>query len=194
MFVNRQQGGGKIHIVDYQGAAPGQINYYESWGDSSMLGGWLDDGDVQLVGDFRGLGYDQVMFVNRQAGGGKVMIVDYKAAVPGQIRYVESWGGSSLLNGWLDDADRQVAGDFRGLGYDQVMFVNAQPGSGKVMMVDYKGAVPGQVPYWGEWTNSVWFDNGDWQIPGDFRGLGRDQVMFVNRQPGGGKIQLLDGR
>ncbi|WP_437994758.1 M12 family metallopeptidase [Sorangium sp. So ce185] len=198
MFINRQPGGGKVMIVDYQGAAPGQVTYWESWGDSSLLGGWLDDADRQLVGDFRGLGRDQVMFINRQPGGGKVMIVDYQGAAPGQVTYWESWGDSGLLGGWLDDADRQLVGDFRGLGRDQVMFVNRQPGGGKVMIVDYQGAAPGQVAYWESWGDSSllggWLDDADRQLVGDFRGLGRDQVMFVNRQPGGGKVMIVDYR
>ncbi|MEZ4295884.1 MAG: hypothetical protein R3B70_12990 [Polyangiaceae bacterium] len=198
LYVNRQQGGGKIMIVDYAGgAAPGQVRYWESWGDSPLLSGWLDDGDRQIVGDFRGVGHDEILFYNRQPGGGRVMIVDYGAgAVPGQVPYWESWGDSPLLDGWTDDGDLQLAGDFRGLGRDQVLYMNRQPGGGRVMIVDYAGGVPGSVPYWESWGDSPllngWTDDGDLQLVGDFRGSGHDQVLYVNRQEGGGKVMVVD--
>ncbi len=120
--------------------------------------------DLQLVGDFMGLGYEQVMYVNRSPGGGKVMVVDYRSGtVPGTVRYWEHWDESSLLNGWLDDNDLHLMGDFMGLGYEQVMHVNRSPGGGKVMMVDYRsGTVPGAVRYWEHWDQSAllngWLD------------------------------------
>jgi hypothetical protein len=69
------------------GVTPPRLPYYESWGYSNLLGGWIYDGDRKLVGDFRGLGRDQVLFINRQQGGGKIHIVDYQGAAPGQINY-----------------------------------------------------------------------------------------------------------
>jgi hypothetical protein len=198
MHFNRQVGGGRLMILDYAaGAVPGQVKYWEDWGQSPLLNGWVDDGDLQLTGDFLGLGRTQVMYVNRQVGGGKIMIVDYASgAAPGQVKYWENWGQSPLLSGWLDDGDLQLTGDFLGLGRTQVMYVNRQVGGGKVMIVDYAAAAPGSVHYWENWGQSPllsgWLDDGDLQLTGDFRGLGRTQVMYVNRQVGGGKVMVVD--
>src|SRR5262249_35678713 len=76
--------------------------YLEQWGDSALLDGWEDEADRYAVGDFLELGYDQVMYWNRdpQRGRGRVMIVDYSGGqVPGQPRYLEQWGDSPLLDG-----------------------------------------------------------------------------------------------
>jgi hypothetical protein len=156
--------------------------------------------DLQLVGDFMGLGYEQVMYINRSPGGGKVMVVDYRSgAVSGTVRYLEYWNQSPLLNGWLDDNDLHLVGDFMGLGYEQVMHVNRSPGGGKVMVVDYRsGAVPGVVRYLEYWNQfpllDGWLDGNDLHLVGDFMGLGYEQVMHVNRSPGGGKVMVVDYR
>jgi hypothetical protein len=199
MYVNRGGDGGKVMIVDLPACdVGGQAPYWESWGDSPVLNGWLDDGDLQLVGDFMGLGHSQAMYFNRQPGGGRVMIMDYAGgSAPGAARYWESWGDSPLLNGWTDDGDRQLVGDFMGLGHSQVMYFNRQPGGGRVMIVDYaSGSAPGSVRYWESWGDSLlldgWTDDGDRQLVGDFMGLGHSQVMYFNRQPGGGRVMIVD--
>jgi hypothetical protein len=118
MYWNRDQqpGSGRVMIVDYSGGqVPGQQLYLEKWGDSDLLDGWEDDGDRYAVGDFLGMGHDQVMYWNRdqQPGSGRVMIVDYSGGqVPGQQLYLEKWGDSDLLDGWEDDKDWQVQGSF----------------------------------------------------------------------------------
>ncbi|WP_233166308.1 serine protease [Archangium sp. Cb G35] len=202
MFINRDGVGGKVMVVDYKaGIVPGTVRAHESWTGPSWLGGWIDDGDLQRVGDFRGLGHDQVMFINRGGIGGKVMVLDYSVSVqPGLLGtqvYSEAWGQSAQLDGWIGDEDLQLVGDFTNLGYDQVMFINRDGTGGKVMVVDYgSGAVPGTVRAHESWTSPSWLggwiDDGDLQRVGDFRGLGHDQVMFINRGGTGGKVMVLD--
>jgi hypothetical protein len=188
----------RVQVLDYAGApAGGTTRYLETWGQSNVLDGWLDGGDLQLAGDFRGLGHSQVMYVNRDGGGGKIMIVDYSGGVaPGAVQYWENWGDSSLLNGWLDGGDLQLVGDFMGLGHSQVMYVNRSGTDGKVMIVDYAGAVPGSAKYFEMWGQSPllggWLDGDDLQLVGDFMGLGHSQVMYVNRGGTGGKVMIVD--
>ena len=54
-----------------------------------------------------GLGHDQVMFLNRtNAGDGRVMVADFSSGnPPAQVKYLEQWGQSALLDGWEDDND-----------------------------------------------------------------------------------------
>jgi hypothetical protein len=207
MYLNRpeQPGSGRVMIVDYTNRqVPGQPLYVEMWGQNPLLDGWEDDTDWHAVGDFLGLGHDQVMYWNRpeQPGSGRVMIVDYSnRQVPGQPLYVEMWGQSPLLDGWEDDTDWHAVGDFLGSGHDQLMYWNRpeQPGSGRVMIVDYSNRqVPGQPLYVEMWGQSPlldgWEDDTDWFAVGDFLGLGHDQLMYWNRpeQPGSGRVMIVD--
>jgi hypothetical protein len=116
-------------ITDFStGRAPAQVRYLESWGESPRLDGWHDANDLQFVGDFLGLGRQQVMFINRSGTAGRVMITDFSTGrAPAQVRYLESWGDSFVLDGWHDADDLPLVGDFAGLGSQQVMFVNRSP-------------------------------------------------------------------
>jgi hypothetical protein len=55
----------------------------------------------------------QVMFLNRTPGGGRVMIADFSSGTPpARVRSWEDWGLSPLLDGWTDDEDWHLVGDF----------------------------------------------------------------------------------
>src|SRR6266498_1717869 len=203
MFLNRTDAGdGRVLIADFSGGQPpAQIRYWEQWGQSPLLDGWEDDNDWHLVGDFIGLGHDQVMFLNRtDAGDGRVLIADFSGGQPpAQIRYWEQWGQSPLLDGWEDDNDWHLVGDFIGLGHDQVMFLNrTDAGDGRVLIADFSGGQPpAQIRYWEQWGQSPlldgWEDDNDWHLVGDFIGLGHDQVMFLNRTDAGdGRVLIAD--
>jgi hypothetical protein len=189
---------GRVMVADFgDGNPPAEVRYWENWGQSNLLNGWHDAGDIQLAGDFRGLGHDQVLFINRGGSGGRVMIADFgDGNPPAEVRYWENWGQSNLLNGWHDAGDIQLVGDFLGLGRDQVLFINRGGSGGRVMVADFSGGVPAQVRYWENWGQSNllngWHDAGDIQLVGDFRGLGRDQVLFINRGGSGGRVMIAD--
>jgi M6 family metalloprotease-like protein len=199
MFINRSGNGGKVMIADFSAAhAPIAVQYWEDWGDNSALNGWLDPNDLRFVGDFMGVGHDQVMFVNRSGAEGKVMIADFSAGHPPiAVKYLETWGQTNVLNGWLDSGDVWLAGDFVGLGHDQVMFINRGGTGGKVMIGDFSsGHPPVTVKYWEDWGHNPvlngWLDTNDLRLIGDFMGLGHDQVMFVNRSGTEGKVMIGD--
>jgi hypothetical protein len=61
-----------------------------------------DRTDIQLTGDFMGLGRDQVLFINTDGNFGRVQIVDFSQGVPAQRRYLEWYGDSNVLDGWHD--------------------------------------------------------------------------------------------
>jgi hypothetical protein len=128
---------------------------------ANPLAGWLSDKDIRLIGDFFGLGHDQVLFINRDPVGhpdeGKVMIFDMSKG-KGETKYWESFGATTIFNGWTEADDLQLAGDFMGRGHDQVLFVHRDPSSGtntpyfgnkwRIMVVDFsKGKVPAEVLY-----------------------------------------------
>src|SRR5205814_4053376 len=128
LLVERTEGGdGKVMIADFSsGQVPANVVYWEDWREHPLLVAWPKLIHSQLVGDFMGAGHAQVLFVNRTDGGdGKVMIADFSSGqVPSNVVYWEDWGEHPLLDGWLDDNDLQLVGDFMGAGHAQVLFVN----------------------------------------------------------------------
>jgi hypothetical protein len=196
MFLNRQRFGGRVMIGDCSSGPPMKRPYLENYGDSQLLDGWEKDGDWHLVGDFLHWGYDQVMFLNRQRFGGRVMIADFARGAPAQRAYIESWGDSPLLDGWEDDNDWCLVGDFLKLGYQQVMFLNRTEGGGRILIADFSKGPPAQRAYIESWGDSAlldgWEDDNDWCAAGDFLHLGYDQVMFLNRTQGGGRVLVAD--
>ncbi len=122
-----------VMIVDYHGSTP-VVRYREtgSW-NYIATNAPLENGDVALAGDFRGLGHDQLMLINEGSPGqGGIWILDFS---PGSqtLLYVRSY-----FDTWKDQADRRYVGDFMGLGYDQVLFLNMQRGDGRVRIDDFR--------------------------------------------------------
>jgi hypothetical protein len=115
----------KIIIADFEKGSA-SARYQENWGESHLFGGWLDANDTQLVGDLMGIGHSQMLFVNHGYSGGKIMIFDFsKGNKHAAIKYSEKWNKGTLFNGWLGLNDTRVAGDFKGHGYSQVLFINS---------------------------------------------------------------------
>ncbi|WP_429650434.1 tyrosinase family protein, partial [Skermanella aerolata] len=69
---------------------------------------------------------------------------------------------------------------------------------GRVMVADFSQGPPVRGLYWENWGQFAeldgWHDAGDLQLVGDFMGTGRDQVLFINRDPGqsGGRVMVAD--
>jgi hypothetical protein len=198
MFINRSSAGGRILIASFREGQAAQLHYVEAYGQSTVLDGWHDPNDRMLVGDFMGLGHDQVMFINRSGGGGRVLIADFSHGVaPVKVRYLEVWGQSAVLDGWHDDSDLAFAGDFMNLSHDQVLFINRSGGGGRVLVADFSaGSAPARARYFEVWGQSelldTFHDQGDLQMVGDFMNLGYEQVMFINRSGGGGRVMITD--
>ena len=204
LAINTSGVGGRIAIFDFSdGSPPLAIPYWESYGFSTLFNGWHDSNDVTLVGDFTRSGHDQVLFINRGGSGGRVMIADFSAGLPAQVAYWESYGDSFNLNGWHDSNDAMIAGDFRGLGYDQVLFINRGGSGGRVAIFDFSdGHVPAEFDYLEYYGQSSLFDGWDETtdtlLAGDFTGEGFDQLLLVNTTPppwnGPGRFLVADFR
>jgi len=197
LYINRGGAGGLLRVTDHaDGVGPTESLYWENYGDSVLWNGWIDASDVHLVGDFLGLGHDQLLLINRGGVAGRVMIISFAGGAP-SIRYFESFGDDPSLNGWHDAEDGFLVGDLMDRGYDQVMFVNRGPGNGRILIADFHdGAFPIEWRYYEAYADGVllngWHDDGDLLMAGDFRGLGHDQVMFVNRGLGNGRVLIAD--
>jgi len=117
------------------------VIYQENWGETSGFGGWLNADDTQLVGDFMGLGYSKVLFVNHNHTGGKIRVVDFSRGKPSG-KYWESWNQGSIFQGWLDINDTRIAGDFKELGYSQVLFLNSSNNGSNATIVEFVNGKP----------------------------------------------------
>jgi hypothetical protein len=186
LMVNQAGSGPQFKVIDFTGAAPAAR--YSSTYTNDPLVGWHDADDTMVAGNFRGLGHDQVMLINRAGSDGRIVIVDLSdATVPAEWLYFEHHVDGVQLNGWTDVGDLAIAGDFRGLGYDQIMFVNRGGGTGRVLVADFHdGWFPAEWQYYEPYGGSSLLDGFhdstvDVALAGDFRGLGYDQVAFVNR-------------
>lgn len=142
LFINRnhtKEEKEKIMIVDFSnGKDLPSFNYQENWGETIQFAGWLDTDDTQLVGDFMHLGHSQVLLVNHGHNGGKIMIVDFsQGKPPAEIKYWEHWNSGTILEGWLGLNDTKIAGDFKGLGYSQVLFLNSSINGLNATILDF---------------------------------------------------------
>jgi hypothetical protein len=191
LLVNRSGVGGRVMIVSFATGTPA-IRYYERYGEAADLNGWHDGDDAAVAGDFRGLGYDQVLFINRSGVHGRMLIADFRdGAAPIAWQYYEHYDWGVYFNGWHDAGDLIIPGDFRGLGRDQVLFINRGPGAGRVLITDFgDGAFPAEWQFYKSYGEAgildPWLDAiNDVQLAGDFRGLGRDQLALVNSATSG---------
>jgi len=194
LYINRGGAGGLLRIAGYaDGTSPTESLYWESYGESVLFNGWLDADDVQVAGDFLGRGHDQLLLVNRGGSAGRVMIVDFASGAP-QVGYFSSYGADPTLNGWLDLQDGLLVGDFRGSGHDQLMLVNRSGTGGRIQVADFSDGL--RTVYLEAYSDGIylngWHDAEDLLLAGDFRGVGHDQVMFINRGPGDGRVLIAD--
>jgi hypothetical protein len=180
---------------------------------SNCLPGSLSDKDVRLVGDFMDLGYDQMLIINRDPVGhaneGRLSIADFSKE-SAESKYWDYVEGSDFYDGWIEDEDLQIPGDFLGRGYDQVMFISRDPmdrsspyfgNYNKIMIADFKdGKPPAEVITISNprsTTNLAGsLSDKDVRLVGDFMGKGKDQLLIINRDPVGhaneGKIVVAE--
>jgi hypothetical protein len=176
---------------------PMQALYQERIGQSDWLDGWLDSTDLRFSGDFLGIGRAQLLCINRSSSsGGRVMLADFGSrSETGRALYYEAWNENASLNGWTDSNDRQHVGDFLGRGRPQLLLANASWTAGRLALLELTAFGPvwsfvemyGKSPLFNGWQ-----DDNDWWLSGDLMGKGREQLLCVNRTPGGGKVMVVD--
>lgn len=186
--------GPKLRLYDLSTGHPpcGEV-MREDWGQYDWLNGWVDANDWYLVGDFMGLGHDQLVLMNRGGSLGRVMIADLATGYPVQIRYWESWGQSMWLDGWQDDGDVHLAGDFLGLGYDQWLTINRGGQHGRIRISDVKTGKARHLyveNYGDSPVFNGWLDAGDVILAGDFLHRGHDQILCCDRSGGAGGLMI----
>ena len=190
-----------INIDDFsQEKSPAIIRYSETLSNTSPLNNLADPEDAQLVGDFLALGHSQVLFMDRSSNEKQLMLADFTKNKTAQFTEIPLTGDSARIARWLDKDDLQFAGDFMGLGYSQVLFVNrnhTKDEKEKLILLDFSNRKStSSIKYLENWKESSllsgWLDANDTQLVGDFMGLGHSQVLFVNHAKRGGKIAIVD--
>jgi Trypsin len=188
--------GNRVKILDIAHGEPPTASVYTDTSPDSMVSGWFDTVDAQVVGDFAKKGYDQLLLVNKgPTANGVAMIADYRDGVGDtEIDYLELLGWTTVLRGWIDPGDRVIGGDFMGEKASQALFVNTDPlarklGADRLLIGSfYSGTIPMKVRYREPYSASTLLDDmmdaDDDVVAGDFRKLGHAQGLFVNRTPG----------
>jgi hypothetical protein len=182
-------GGVLMRLADLSGGKspgtavfPNQLAAEPGW-----FPGWFDEIDWQRSGNFLGANppYHQLLLLNRGADGGRLCIMDLSSGVP-TPKLLETWGASSTLDGWHDDNDLWLVGDFMNAQVDDVLCINRTPGqSGKLMVLGCSGNTA-QVKAMIPWPEHTWLDSwitGDVRhFSGDFLGLGWSLWLMINMQ------------
>ena len=201
LFIDRNPDTRRLVIADL---SKGNLEISLIKDDSALIAPWLDYDDIQLAGDFMGLGRSQLLFINRnhtKEERAKISIVDFgdgKDLV--SIRCQENWGDSGRFGGWLDANDTQLVGDFMHLGHSQVFFVNHDHKGGKIMIIDFSKGITSGIRagiYWENWNDGgtifeSWLDLNDTKVAGDFKGLGYSQVAFLSSSINGLNATIVD--
>lgn len=189
----------RAKIVDLRGATP-VVAFQHDYGHLG-LDEMVQLDDRFLVGDFRALGRDQVLILNGDPNrvSRALVVHDYAGAwgplVP--VIYQKNFVEVPELDTWHDAADTVLTGNFKGYGHDQLLFVNRQHGAGRFLLVDLRWSATPLI-WWNEAASlypaqSPWHDAlSDWSYTGDFAGLGRDQVLFLNRRGSGDRAVVAD--
>jgi len=178
-----------LKILDFSRGSLAAINY-DGTGLNGSFADLLNTNITPLTGDFMGLGYSQILSIDRNPIRNRIIIQDFSQGEPPAItRYLEAIGDNSTL---VDSDDVQFAGDFLGLGYSQVLFIDRNPKGRKLVIADFrKGKTPEMTEFSEIGGNSTLLtsllDDKDKQFTGDFMGLGHSQLLMVNCNHTGAK-------
>jgi len=133
----------QIMIIDFSlGGSSASVRYLEKW-NKGHFREWLDDNDTQLAGDFLNLGHSQVLFINHNRIGGKILISDFSSGKPpASVKFWQNWDKGIIFQGWMGIDDTIIAGDFKGLGFSQVAFLNSSINGFNATIVDFINGDP----------------------------------------------------
>jgi hypothetical protein len=149
-------------------------NVWDNQGSGWIAGWHISPSDNYIVGDFAGLGHDQLLAINDNDGWA-VLMHDSSG------KWYNVWdnGGTGKINWWnMHPGDEYVAGDFDGDGQDELLAISP---NGWAHLMKYSGGA-----WFTIWSNggSGWISG--WHIgpggkflSGDFEGEGRKELMAM---------------
>jgi hypothetical protein len=180
--------GDGLEIVDFSaGVTNPELCVYSPQGAGFDLVNQILASGVLMVGDFAGIGSDQLFATTRVVGGAPTVYLAGMSATDTSSPVIPIYSGSvSLFEGWFDLDDRAVLGDFMGLGHKQLALLNTSTDAGDgVMLVDFVRPTGWTLRHY-----EAYADSGlrqairsplDLVIAGDFFGQGRDQILIISR-------------
>ena len=149
-------------------------NVWDNQGSGWIAGWHISPSDNYIVGDFAGLGHDQLLAINDNDGW--AVLMHYSGG-----KWYNIWDnrGTGKINWWnMHPGDEYVAGDFDGDGQDELLAISP---NGWAHLMKYSG---------GAWF-TIWSNGGSgwiagWHIgpggqflSGDFEGEGRKELMAM---------------
>lgn len=137
-------------------------------GGTSKIHWWdMNPDDKYVVGDFAGVGRDQLLAINDDDGWAQFMSYNVSSS-----SWDTPWtnSGTGKIAWWdMHNVDQYIAGDFAGLGFDQLLAINYTNGWAQLM--EY---------YAGSW-HMIWSNNGNHWISGWYLSAG-DKYLSGNFQ------------
>lgn len=128
----------------------------------------MNPDDKYIVGDFAGLGRDQLLAINDNNGWSQLMSYNGSSST-----WDTPWAnnGSGQIAWWdMHTEDQYIAGDFAGLGFDQLLAINYA--DGWAQLLEYYGGSWHTI--WSNggshWISGWYLSAGDKYLPGNFQG------------------------
>jgi hypothetical protein len=208
LFFNSETLGGAVSVRNLAGTGNSGTTYTDlhiDWTPAliNTLKDWHGPNDKVLAGDFYGLGRAHVLFWRANNNGGDFHLSAVDAASNQMRDLAVVYGtpaegfGSGFI--WRFPGNRMVAGDFLGTGRAQVMMFNDMDPDGDLgaAAIRQYDAVTNSFPLIASvYMANVVGDRSFWRtastktLTGDFLGLRKDQVMFINTTGTGTAISI----
>jgi beta-glucanase (GH16 family) len=181
---------GKSQILGFGSAESAEMMEFNGsswdtpWHNKFGLPNWtLKTTDKYVVGHFDSslpAGQDQLLAINDDDD--RAELLSYNAS-----SWTTSWIGGAIIDWWyLGKDDQYIAGDFAGLGFDQLLAVNP---NGWAQLMEYYGGSWHMI-----WTNNGqhwiagWYlSPGDIFLPGNFEGNANGQKQLLAISTNGSK-------
>lgn len=193
------EGNGKAQLLATSTGGWAQMMKFNSsswdtpWGNggSGKINWWYTHPtDKYIVGDFAGLGRDQLLAISDDNGWSQLMSYNDSAS-----SWDTPWGnnGSGQIASWyMHKEDQYIAGDFAGLGRDQLLAINYDNGWAQLM--EYYGGSWHMI--WSNsgnhWISGWYLSPGDKYLSGNLRGnVNGQKELFAISKNGNGYAGLV---
>jgi hypothetical protein len=179
---------GSQNTAEVHKFGPGYVKFPGYYDVASNLGGVTASSGTFVTGDFFGRGYDQLIYILYNNSNNRAEIHMFDPSLQKAVGYYDvqtDLGGVSASSGTF------AAGDFLGIGHDQLAYV-LNSGSGNMVEVHlFDQSLTRAIGIYDVATNMAGITaSGGTFVGGDFMGLGHDQLAFVLYSGGSGRVEI----
>ena len=172
---------GSAEMLDFAGTT-----WNTAWSNSSGINSWsAQASDKYVVGDFAGIGRDQLLAINDNNGTARLM-----SYASGSWNSLWNNTGGKIDWWYMNATDQYTAGDFDGDGVTELLATNS--GTGYAHLMKFTGGTWHTI--WtnlgNHWISGLYISTGDNYLPGNFDGLAGSALMAIASN-GDGYAELM---